>query len=90
MFRQLRTSRSRLWSRQVSLRKKISKMKKGRSLKLLNMVTNVIQGPDSNTLNSTETEVEKSDDELIQLSQMQNENVRDSEVLLLETLFNMI
>ncbi|CAG4935474.1 unnamed protein product [Parnassius apollo] len=57
-------------------------MKKGRSLKLLNMATNVIQGPDSNPLNSAETEVEKLDDELILLSQMQNENVRDSELLL--------
>ncbi|CAG4935766.1 unnamed protein product [Parnassius apollo] len=46
------------------------------------MATNVIQGPDSNPLNSAETEVEKSDNELILLSQMQNENVRDSELLL--------
>ncbi|CAG5059283.1 unnamed protein product [Parnassius apollo] len=46
------------------------------------MATNVTQGPDSNPLNSAETEVEKSDNELILLSQMQNENVRDSELLL--------
>ncbi|CAG5003004.1 unnamed protein product [Parnassius apollo] len=38
---------------------KTSKMKEGGSLKLLNMATNVIQGPDSNPLNTAETEVEK-------------------------------
>ncbi|CAG5049709.1 unnamed protein product [Parnassius apollo] len=57
-------------------------MKKGRSLKLLNIATNVIRGPDSNPLNSAETEVEKSDSELVLLSRMQNKNVRDSELLL--------
>ncbi|CAG4961062.1 unnamed protein product [Colias eurytheme] len=51
-------------------------MKEGRALNSLNMATTVTQGPDSNTPNCVETEVDQSDDELIPLSQMRNRNNR--------------